>query len=186
MYNACFPCQATSCFFERKRGREGENGGGGGGGGWGKIFKILPPPPRAPIPFQNFLVGGGGEMREAGGENQGGLLRSGAPSADGRRHRRRFPFRPDFRRRELHPRFIHAVLPPRRSRKAETWGHGGDYLPRRGSGRSPDCSGMSPSIPFSFQIPKNSLTGDSSSLFWPGRNQRMRLSARNQVHCRLA
>ena len=62
--------------------------------------------------------------------------------------------------------------------QGETGGCGGNYFPRmafRGArGSAPD------------QIPRNSFTGASIFRCSPGRNQRMRLSARNQVHCRLA
>ena len=45
---------------------------------------------------------------------------------------------------------VRPVPPPGRSREAESGGCGGNYFPRRGAGRSPACSCLSPSslLPF--------------------------------------
>ncbi len=87
------------------------------------------------------------------------------------------------------------TLPPRRTAQpsAESGGRGGlvptlsgNYFPRRGPGQRPGGSCRSrPFLPFS-QILRKVLTTGVRSSFWEGRNQRMRLSARNQVHWRLA
>ena len=42
---------------------------------------------------------------------------------------------------------VHPALPMRQRREAESGGTGGDYLPRRGPGRRPGCSGLSSSTP---------------------------------------